>query len=228
MYEKLNWNKTIFRFANILKLKSVSIDNIMGAVKAIKAKTSLDLECVNYKSMLQHDVMLSQVKNVEQMLQVESFELNNETLTNEELKMAAEMFLYLISCPNLWFKFWFSFYSEFFLAESADQILLTLNRMTKISSPHNRDGKIRAVKLLLRTASLLSLQFEEIQRLLPEKEVANESPMGQNIPKGALCSSCQSYKNNQTRIHTVGVIGIELFFGILLDVSIINLQNFCA
>ena len=58
--------------------------------------------------------------------------------------------------------------------------------MTKISSPHNRDGKIRAVKLLLRTASLLSLQFEEIQRLLPEKEVANESPMGQNIPKGNI------------------------------------------
>jgi len=137
--------------------------------------------------MLSDEGMLSQVKAVEQKLHVQSSEQINETLTNEELKAAAEMFLYLNTCPDVWFKDWFSFYSDFFLNQPADQIILALNRMTKIASPQNNNGKLRAEKLLLRTARLLSLKYEEIQSFLQKKEIAFESIKSQNwnIPKGA-------------------------------------------
>ena len=118
---------------------------------------------------------MSRVKAVEQKLKIESSEQTNERLTKEELQASAELFLYLSSWPNLWFRFWSSFYTDFFQTQPADQIILTLNRMTKINSPHNRDGKLRAEKLLQRAADLLSLRFEEIQSLLPGKEVAYRS-----------------------------------------------------
>merc|ERR1711884_546578 len=95
------------------------------------------------------------------------------------------MFIYLITCPSQWYKFWYLFYSDLFLIQPVDQILLTLNRMTKIAYPQNKDGKIRAEKLLQRTASLMSLKFGEIQSLLPGKDVSYESIKTQhwNIPK---------------------------------------------
>ena len=138
---------------------------------------------------------MSQVKAVEQMLQIDSSDQINDTLTNEELKTAAEMFLYLNTCPDVWFKDWFSFYSDFFLNQPADRIILALNRMTKIASPQNKYGKLRAEKLLQRTARLLSLKFEEIQSLLQKKDIAFESIKSQNwnIPKGAQLTS--SYNN---------------------------------
>ena len=68
------------------------------------------------------------------------------------------------------FKSWTSFYSNLFLTQPADpdQIILTLNRMTKTSE--NQDGIVRNIKLLKRVAELLSLRFQEIQSLLPRKE----------------------------------------------------------
>ena len=131
---------------------------------------------------------LSLVKAVEQKLQIKPSEQKIESLTNEDLKIAAEIYTYLIACPNnLWFKFWYSFYKDFFLTQPANQIILTLNRMTKITTPQNQDGKLRAEKLLQRTASLLSLKFEDIQSLLPEKQVSNGSVKNKNfnITKGA-------------------------------------------
>ena len=90
------WNENIFRFANIFHLNAVNISNKQSVVKMVKSRASLD--CDN--TMLTNEGMLSLMKEVEQILQIESSEQINETLTNEELRPAAEMFLYLIMCPN--------------------------------------------------------------------------------------------------------------------------------
>ena len=100
---------------------------------------------------------------------------------------AGEMFLYLNTCPDSpWFKSWSSFYKNLFLTQQVDQIILTLNRMMKTETSQDKDGKLRAEKLLKRSTRLLSLEYEMIQSLLTEKESRNESAF--LIPNGTMFS----------------------------------------
>ena len=79
--------------------------------------------------MLSDDSIMPQVKAVEQILNIESSEQINDNKTNEDLKIAAEMFLYLFMCPET-IKPWTVFYKDLFLTQSPDQkIILTLNRV---------------------------------------------------------------------------------------------------
>ena len=110
---------------------------------------------------------ISLVKTLEQTLQMKTFENTLANITAEDLKIAASMFIYLNTCPytdtdKLWLKSWSQFYTDLFQTQSADRVILTLNRMTKmINHQNNRD-----LKLLNRITSLLSLQFQEIQSLI--------------------------------------------------------------
>ena len=81
-----------------------------------------------------------QVKAVEQELQLESSDQVIETMTNEELKSAAEMFIYLIMCPEAIVP-WFTYYNDLFLTKTVDQIILSLNRIMKTKSTQNMDAK---------------------------------------------------------------------------------------
>ena len=120
-------------------------------------------------------------KEVEKKLEVESSDLIFDTINNKELKVAAEMFIYMNTCPAFltansmdippqdfenWFKSWFIFYKDLFHKKPADQILLTLNRMMKIKSLTNLKGKLRAENLLKRASDLLGLKYERIQSML--------------------------------------------------------------
>ena len=99
--KKNNIGMNNFRFANIFHHNSVSVDNIQSVVKTVKSEASLDLSCGH--TILFEDSILTQVKAVEQILNIESTEQINDTLTNEELKTAAEIFLYLNTCPSSMF-----------------------------------------------------------------------------------------------------------------------------
>ena len=94
-------------------------------MKTVKSRP--DLTCDNIVQ-LSGDGPMSQVKAVERILQIDSSEQINDTLTKEELRHAAEMFVYLIMCPET-IKPWLVFYRDLFLTQSLDQIILTLNRM---------------------------------------------------------------------------------------------------
>ena len=159
----------ILRFANIFKLTNVSVDNIKSVVKRIKSETSIDLDCNYEDTLLEDDYKLSLVKAVEQKLQIKSSKKKLETFTKEELQPAAELFLYLNSCPDIWFRFWSNFYTELFLTESTEQIILTLNRMMKSMDTQIRDGNIRAEKLMKKISTKLSLRYKDIQRLRPDQ-----------------------------------------------------------
>ena len=119
---------------------------------------------------------------------MESSDQINDTPTNEELKTAAEMFLYLNTCPDSsWFKSWSLFYKDLFLTQPADKIILTLNRMVKTETSDDKDGKLRAKKLLQRAAQLLSLQYEDIGNFLGEKYFHQEiSGTDFKVPNGAV------------------------------------------
>ena len=126
-------------------------------MKTVKSESPLDLSCDVYMSVLVGDIMLSQVKAVEQELQIESSAKINETYTNEELKMAGEMFLYLTMCPES-IKPWLVFYKDLFQTQSPDQIILTLNRIMKGSvtaTPNNEYFKQSVEMLLKRILSIL-------------------------------------------------------------------------
>merc|ERR1711884_498718 len=135
--------ETTIRFANIFKLSNVSVDRIENVLKTIKTEASLDLSC--YQGLWSNEILLSQIYELEGQLQIQSSRQRMKTLSSEELAIAAEMFLYLASCPTASFKYWSSFYTDLFLTQSADQIILSLNRMMKIMDTEIMD---RAKKLL--------------------------------------------------------------------------------
>ena len=136
-------------------------------MKTVKAGTFLfgNQKCDTYNTFLSADKILSQVEAVELELKIESSEQINETLTKEELQTAGEMFLYLNTCPiqdnDTWTLNWKVFYDHLFLTQPADQIILTLNRMTKGETPQDKDATVRAEKLLKRISSLMSLSFKK-------------------------------------------------------------------
>ena len=171
-----------FRFANIFNVSDISVDNISNAVKAIKHKSSLEKSCISRTVLLTSDNQMTQVKAVEQELQLESSDQVIETMTNEELQSAAEMFIYLIMCPEAIVP-WFTYYKDLFLTKSVDQIILSLNRIMKTKSTQNMDAKV-AENLLKRISNLMSLQFERIQNLLPGKNLRNGSSIDLMNPNG--------------------------------------------
>ena len=121
--------------------------------------------------------MLSQVKAVEQKLQIESTEQINDTLTKEVLKTAAEMFLYLNICPSSFnkgllkpiFKTWLPFYKDLFRTQSAAKIVLTINRILKKNIFGDSMIDKYNKNLLTKITNILKLKYEEIQSLLPDQ-----------------------------------------------------------
>ena len=105
--------------------------------------------------------VLSQVATIEQQLEVQSSDIKFENITLENLKHAAEMFIYLKTenpCTDSlkeWLNVWGTIYTDIFENQSPQEILLSLNRMMKINQTASNEGKVETV--LERTASFLSL-----------------------------------------------------------------------
>ena len=114
--------------------------------------------------------IVSHVKAVENLLNInESTEIFRD-ITDESLKVAGEMFLYLNSCPYesypFEFEFWFKFYDDLFKNKSPEVIVLTISRMLKGKGNHsNKRLKTTANQLFTRLISLLSLKYRNIQNI---------------------------------------------------------------
>ena len=152
------WNHNIFRFANLLKF-----EKIQSVVKTIKIESPLDLSCTS-EGMLANNDILSRLKAMEQMQQIEPSYQINDTLTNEELKSAGEMFLYLVMCPNT-IRPWLAFYKDLFQTQSPDKIILTLNRLIK--------GSVTATKGNKYFKKIAQLLLQRIQNMLPGRITEN-------------------------------------------------------
>ena len=89
-----------------------------------------------------------------------------ENMTAEDLKIAAEIFIYMNTCPlKEWFLSWRLFYNNLFETKFPDQIILTLNRLLK-----SKDTTFLHInqKLFKKAMSLLSTESE--RALITEKE----------------------------------------------------------
>ena len=100
----------------------------------------------------------------EKNTKLDSSEKINKNMTHDDLKRAAEMFVYLNVCPGTAWHDWFNFYKDIFLKQTPQQMVLTLNRMMK----KNIDKSIQEVneELLNKISVLFPLQYKEIQNLL--------------------------------------------------------------
>ena len=153
----------VLRFANIFHLTDFSVDTIRKAVKKVKFNESLSTDCnsVSDSGIYNNFARERIVKSVEKELKINSSDLSFENMTSEDLKTAAEFFIYLNACPHTnslksLFILWADFYADLFGKQSPDHIVLTLNRIV-----HQENGKIdrvRNMKLLKRASNLFSLK----------------------------------------------------------------------
>ena len=172
----------LIRFANLIQLTNLNWQQIWKVVKKIKLETGLNKKCSKnsiydlgyYLGYSKEDNIKQQVLKVEKQLEVNSSDQIFYNMTVDDLKTAAEIFIYLNMCPptddtdtDQWFNNWNNFYIDLFETQSLEQILLTINRMTKVK-PLNMDGKVRAEKILEKLLGLLSstiVGYEHLQRM---------------------------------------------------------------
>ena len=109
---------------------------------------------------------------IEEIFAFESSDVRFENITRADLKIAAEIFVYLKACPEpgtddamqTWYTSWSSFFEDLFNTYTVDKIILTLNRIMKTDG--SEDDKVMCQKLLKRVAHYSSLKYEQIQGIL--------------------------------------------------------------
>ena len=120
---------------------------------------------------------MKQVSAIENDLKIESTDVIFANISKASLKAAAELFIYLnpiyakanecsFNAFNTWFDVWLPFYNDLFKTQSADKIILTLNRLTKTTT---QPSKIVAEDIFMRTATILSLKYQFIQSRMPQR-----------------------------------------------------------
>ena len=106
------------------------------------------------------------VQSVERRLKLTSDTTIHRNMTMMLLEKAAEVFLYMNTCPDT-VKPWIKFYTDLFQNQPIDTILLTLNRLSKEFTPLEKDLKDVAMKVFKKATRSLSLKYPEIQSLSP-------------------------------------------------------------
>ena len=101
-------------------------------------------------------------------MKVRSTDFKFPNMTEENLKIAAEMFIYLNKCPDPLDSLndWIQFYDDLFGRKSPYQIILTLNRMMKRNMHVNKKDIVDVEKLFKRASILFPLNYEDIQSSL--------------------------------------------------------------
>ena len=138
----------ITRFVNIVNV--VNIPEIWRVVKKIRSESEFQRVCNTFESKTLYtdsDIQLN-VRAVEEELKINSSDAVFENITKDQMKVAAEMFVYLNFCPDS-LKAWFLFYNDLFENKSSDVIILTLNRILKSGETNqNKASQILNIFLL--------------------------------------------------------------------------------
>ena len=88
-------------------------------------------------------------------------------MTKENLITAAEMFIYLNTCPfdgdlQRWFLSWYNFYIDLFKYRPKDEIILTLSRLMNNRHSISSNVQIWNEKLFQKSAIILSLKYDAL------------------------------------------------------------------
>ena len=155
------------RLANILHLTNVSENKFWEIARKVKSDLSLlDNSCSRRSGIYTSNQVILALAvgyQFEDQLSEEIF----DNMKAEYLKTAAEIFIYLYTCPvsDIDNKLMI-FYDNLFKTQTPYQIILTLNRMMKMKSPQIRND-IWIQKLFKKAASMFSLKYEEVKSILP-------------------------------------------------------------
>ena len=153
--------KLWFRLANIFHESNYGTDDIWRAVREAKSEFPVSNECGQMWTLGNSDIETIG-RLVEQKLNVTSTSTAFESISEEHLKDAADMFLYLYTCPNP-LKHWFIFYKDLLQNQSPDEIVLKLNRILKGgNSPESKYLKTIASGLFQRITTLFSLKYNQL------------------------------------------------------------------
>ena len=153
------------RFVRMFKMKNQS--EIESALDKVTIKNeywlqsyALDKPCKNGFYAINHYQTMKLLQDALEISSVQKFNLEN--MTEDEFRVPAALFLKLVICPkNL--KPWFIFFRDLFQNESADQIVLSLNRILKNKSTmQTKDLKTIANKLFKRATTLFSLNYTKL------------------------------------------------------------------
>ena len=122
----------------MVKLSNLSDTNMWKIMKKIKTETSIYQACTK-EGLYEYDNILNQMVEVGIRLKMVMSVDRLENMEPDELKKAAEMFLYINACPDPFFEqntfmAFLKFYPDLFAKKSPDLILLTLNRIKKTSN----------------------------------------------------------------------------------------------
>ena len=120
---------------------------------------------VTVTNLYKEDMMKSQVEDLSKILNLNTSGDVDTDVTDSTLKTAADMFLYLNSCPDD-LRSWFLFYEDLLSKKSLEVILLQLNRILKGGySQNNKKLKTIAKKVFERVTTLFSSKYKEIQNI---------------------------------------------------------------
>ena len=158
-------------------MRDVNPEKLWNIIKKIKYETAVDMNSIS-----------GAVTEIEHLLEIESSYLIFKNMTTNNLKIAAEMYLYLCTFREKSLS-WSVFYKNLLQTDDVYQILLSLNRLMKGTRPKENKFKIIANKVFKKITNLLSLKYEEIEHLLPgrsTKLISSKNntrilPMVQNI-----------------------------------------------
>ena len=114
-------------------------------MKKVKLETSLAIPCENFG--LYTDKM-SQVLKLEQELKIKSSNQRFRNMSAEDLKTASYIFIYINLCPGKT-KPWIIFFQDLFQNQPLDQIILTLNRVVRITTNNFHGEFFKNLSLML-------------------------------------------------------------------------------
>ena len=158
----------VLRFSNLIhvhrSVKRWSEEQIWNLLKHVRSEILYHKGCHSSGLYYSHDTE-SLLDKVERKLGLKSDENRKDTMTVEDLNIAAKMFLYLNVCQDLQ-RSWFLFYTDLLQNQSPDQMILTLSRVFK-GGTASRTTISR--KLFDRISSVLSLKYESVSSLLKGK-----------------------------------------------------------
>ena len=161
-YSSFATTKAFEMFVRMFIMKNQS--EIESALNKVTVKNeywlqryALDKPCKNGFYDTNQEQVIKLLQDALNIKNVQNFNLQN--MKNNELKVPAELFLKLLICPQH-LKPWFSFFSDLFQKDSADQIVLTLNRILKNkNNSQTKDLMAIANKVFEKVTTLFSLKY---------------------------------------------------------------------
>ena len=148
-------------------LNNVNDDEMWNILKKVKLENLSKKVCKNGQIDFNGAISVrSEVNEVMNMLGIKSQSYQYGNMTDGILTRAANMFMYLIYCPDDT-KAWIFFYTDLFKNQPVDRIVLTLNRILKSKTSQKKDTfKVIARKLYTKITTFLSFKSKDIQNMI--------------------------------------------------------------